>query len=58
MRYKALVLKKLEEVDNIILGLQSLLSRPSTREQVENQIEKVKDKVEETKTLVNTEQEF
>lgn len=57
MRYKQLVLKKLEELDNIILGLQSLLGNPSTTiQQVENQIEKYKNKVDEAKTLINSEQ--
>lgn len=57
MRYKELVLRKLEELDNIQLGLQSLLARPNvTRQDIENQIEKHKNKVEEIKTLVNSEQ--
>jgi hypothetical protein len=57
MRYKELVLRKLEELGNIQLGLQSLLSSPSTTlQQVENQIEKHKNKVEEIRTLINSEQ--
>jgi hypothetical protein len=57
MRYKSLVLRKLDELDNIIVGLNSILSQNPTREQVENQIEKHKNKVDELKTLVNSEQE-
>ena len=57
MRYKTLVSRKLEELSNTILGLQSLLSRPTTREQIENQIEKTKSKIEEIQTLINTEEE-
>lgn len=57
MRYKTLVSKKLEELSNTIVGLQSLLSRPTTREQIENQIEKSKSKIDEIQTLVNTEVE-
>ena len=57
MRYKQLVTRKLEELDGILLGLKSLLSQNPTREQVENQFEKIKNKVEEVKTLVNSEQE-
>ena len=57
MRYKALVSKKLDELNNIILGLNSLLSQNPTREQLQNQIEKHKTKVEEIQTLVNSEQE-
>jgi hypothetical protein len=57
MRYKALVSKKLDELSNIVLGLSSLLSGNPTREQIENQIEKHKSKLEEIQTLVNAEQE-
>jgi len=57
MRYKALVSKKLDELNNIVLGLTSLLSQNPTREQLENQIEKHKNKLEEIQTLVNSEQE-
>ena len=58
MRYKELVTKKLDEVDNLHLGLRSLLSSPATTiQQVENQFEKIKNKVEEVKTLINSEQE-
>ncbi len=57
MRYKALVSRKLDELSNIVLGLSSLLSSNPTREQIENQIEKHKSKLEEIQTLVNAEQE-
>jgi hypothetical protein len=57
MRYKQLVSKKLDELNNILLGLNSLLSQSPTREQLQNQIEKHKSKVEEIQTLVNSEQE-
>jgi CHASE3 domain sensor protein len=57
MRYKALVSRKLDELNNIVLGLSSLLSGNPTREQIENQIEKHKSKLEEIQTLINAEQE-
>lgn len=57
MLYKSLVLRKLDELDNIMTGLRSLLNTSPSREQVENQIEKYVNKVEEIKTLVNVEQE-
>ena len=57
MRYKSLVLRKLEELSSIINGLSSLLSQNPTREQLQNQIEKHKDKLEEIQTLINSEQE-
>ena len=57
MLYKSLVLRKLEELEYIVIGLNSLLSRNPSREQVENQIEKHRVKLEEIKTLVAVEQE-
>lgn len=57
MRYKTLVSRKLEELDNIILGLKSLLSGNPSRDQVDNQFTKSKDKIEEIQTLINTEEE-
>lgn len=57
MLYKSLVLRKLEELEYIVIGLNSLLSRNPSREQVENQIEKHRVKLEEIKTLVAAEQE-
>jgi hypothetical protein len=56
MRYKTLVSRKLEELNSIINGLNSLLSQNPTREQLQNQIEKHKDKLEEIQTLINSEQ--
>lgn len=57
MRYKDHVLRKLEEIENLNLGLRSLLASPSTTmQQVDNQFEKIKNKIEEVKTLVNSEQ--
>ena len=57
MRYKDHVLRKLEEIENLNLGLRSLLATPSTTmQQVDNQFEKIKNKIEEVKTLVNSEQ--
>lgn len=57
MRYKSLVTRKLEELESILLGLKSLLSQTPTREQVDNQFEKSKAKIEEIQTLVNVEVE-
>lgn len=57
MRYKVLVSRKLDELDNIILGLKSLLSGNPSREQVENQFERSKSKIEEIQTLINVEVE-
>lgn len=58
MRYKALVLKKLEAVENSINGIYSLLSKPdTTREQFEQWYSSIKEKLNEIETLVNTETE-
>jgi hypothetical protein len=57
MRYKDLVLRKLDELENIALGLQSILGNPSTTlNQVQDQLEKHKNKVDEIRTLINSEQ--
>jgi hypothetical protein len=58
MRYKALVTTKLEALDNSISGIVSLLSQPNfTREQLEDWRRKVKEKISDIQTLVNSEQE-
>jgi len=58
MRYKSLVLKKLEALQNSINGISSLLSQPSiTREQFEGWHNMIKEKISEIETLINTEQE-
>jgi len=57
MRYKTLVSRKLEELDNIILGIKALLSHNPSREQLENQFEKSKAKIEDIQTLINAEPE-
>jgi hypothetical protein len=56
MRYKELVSKKLENLDNTISGVNSLLSQPNlSRQQFEAWYNLVKSKIEEIQTLVNTE---
>ena len=58
MRYKTLVLKKLEALQSSINGISSLLSQPNlTRQQFEDWHEKVKEKIADIETLINTEQE-
>ena len=58
MRYKTLVLTKLEALQNSINGINSLLSQPNlSREQFDNWHQKVKEKIAEIQTLVNVEQE-
>jgi len=56
MRYKELVSKKLENLDNTISSVNSLLSQPNlSRQQFEAWYNLVKSKIEEIQTLVNTE---
>jgi len=58
MRYKDLISKKLENLDNTISGINSLLSQPNvSRQQFEAWYNLVKGKIEEIQTLVNTEQQ-
>ena len=57
MRYKSLVLTKLEKLDNTIGNINSLLSQQNlSREQLDNWYETVKERVAEIRTLINTEQ--
>jgi hypothetical protein len=59
MRYKTLVLTKLEALQNSINGINSLLSQPNlTKEQFDTWHQKVQEKIAEIQTLVNVEQEF
>lgn len=59
MKYKELVLQKLESLNNAVNGLESLLSQPSiSKQQVDEWRSFVKNKLEEITTLVNREQEF
>ena len=58
MRYKDLVSKKLENLDNTISGVNSLFSKPNlSREQFETWYVLVKTKLEEIQTLINTERQ-
>ena len=59
MRYKSLVLTKLEKLDNTISTINSLLSQQNlSREQLDNWYETVKERVAEIRTLINTEQGY
>lgn len=57
MRYKQLVLRKLDELDNLLISFRSLLNSNPSIQQVDDQVERYKNKLEEIKTLINTEQE-
>lgn len=55
MRYKTLITQKLEQLQNNIVVLNSLLSQGASRYQVDEWFEKIREKVEEVQTLVNSE---
>lgn len=57
MRYKSLVTTKLEALQNTVNRLNSLLSQNLTREQFQEVVQSLKDKIEEIQTLINVEQE-
>lgn len=57
MRYKSLVTTKLEALDNSISRLNSLLSQNLTREQFQEVLGVIKEKIQEIQTLINSEQE-
>lgn len=57
MRYKNLVSNKLEALDNSITRLNSLLSQNLTRDQFQEVVTTLREKIQEIQTLVNAEQE-
>ena len=57
MRYKSLVLTKLEALQNSVNRLNSLLSQNLTRDQFQEVVQSLKEKIEEIQTLINVEQE-
>lgn len=57
MRYKTLISNKLEALDNSVSRLNSLLSQNFTREQFQQVVQSLREKIQEVQTLVNTEQE-
>lgn len=57
MRYKELVLKKLEQLNHLVTGLDSQLSRPTTREALLKHVEALKLKIEDVTSTVSLENE-
>jgi peptidoglycan hydrolase CwlO-like protein len=57
MRYKTLVTTKLEALDNSINRLNSLVSQNFTRNQFQEVLTSLKEKIQEIQTLINSEQE-
>jgi len=57
MKQKLLVEKKLEGLKISLIGLENMLSRQSTREEFLNNINVLKQRVEELQVLINRESE-
>ena len=57
MKYKQLILRKLFELNNFINSQEALLSTARSREEIQNQIDKIRAKVLEIETLINGEQD-
>ena len=57
MRYKTLVTTKLEALENSINRLNSLISQNTTRDQLQENISIIKEKIQEVQTLINVEQQ-
>lgn len=57
MKYKQLILKKIFELNNFINGQDALLSTGRSFEELKNQIEKIRSKLQEIEVLINSESE-
>lgn len=57
MRYKTLVLKKLEELRYMISGQSSNISQSRPQEELQQQLERMVNKIHEINVLLNTENE-
>lgn len=57
MKYKQLILKKIFELNNFINGQDALLSTGRSIEELKNQIEKIRNKLQEIEVLINSESE-
>jgi hypothetical protein len=58
MRYKPQVEKKLDQLENMIIGFGSQFANPNFTIMIaKDMISELKDKVEEIRTLINAEQE-
>lgn len=57
MRYKQLVTKKLDELNNLIKGQESMISQLRPPQELKAHLERMQFKIQEIQTLVNTENE-
>jgi hypothetical protein len=57
MRYKQLVSRKLEELQNLINVQSSMVSQMRPPEEMKDHLDKIKNKLQEVQVLINTEYE-
>jgi hypothetical protein len=57
MKYKQLIVRKIGELKNYLVGQKSLISTSRSREEIFAQIEKIEDKIREIEVLINSEQD-
>jgi hypothetical protein len=57
MKYKQLILRKIFELNNLINSQRSLVSTARSQEELYNQLDRVKSKLEEIEVLINSENE-
>jgi len=57
MRYKQLVTKKLDEIKNLIIGQESMISQLRPPQELKMQLERIQNKIHEVQVLINTENE-
>jgi hypothetical protein len=55
MIQKEIVSKKIQELKNFVVGAKSLLSTARTREEMENQLQRIESKIQEIEVLINRE---
>jgi hypothetical protein len=55
MKYKELILRKIFELNNLINGQKALVSTARSKEELFNQLERVKSKLDEIEVLINSE---
>lgn len=58
MRQKQIVLKKIFESYNLIMGQRSLISTARSREELQAQLQRLEEKLKEIEVLINREEDL
>lgn len=58
MRQKQIVLKKIFESYNLIMGQKSLISTARSREELQAQLQRLEEKLKEIEVLINREEDL